>query len=175
LCVQVVLFACWRVVWGSFAVLHAVLSAMLETRDELSVLETACRAVFCMCRWCSDCTVLETLLHGLTQAQLSSAELCCCCAACPGDDVAASLGATRSSSNTELSFARGLFLLNCRAAHVQAIDIVTVRYNAWTSWSDKLASHIQQGRGHPLKAGADGFHHSPHVTCLQLDWPASMC
>eukprot|EP00775_Hariotina_reticulata_P002992 gene2992-3275_t len=43
-----------------------------------------------------------------------------------GDDMAASLGATRSSSNRELSFARGQFLLTCRAAQVQAIDIVKI-------------------------------------------------
>lgn len=44
-----------------------------------------------------------------------------------GDDMAASLGATRSADNAELAHARGQFLLTCRAMQVQAIDIVKVR------------------------------------------------
>jgi citrate lyase beta subunit len=44
-----------------------------------------------------------------------------------GDDMAASLGATRSGDNAELAHARGQFLLTCRAFQLQAIDIVKVR------------------------------------------------
>jgi citrate lyase beta subunit len=43
-----------------------------------------------------------------------------------GDDFAANLGATRTPDNRELDFARGMFLLTCRAMQVQAIDIVKV-------------------------------------------------
>lgn len=43
-----------------------------------------------------------------------------------GDDMAASLGATRRPDNAELAHVRGQFLLVCRALAVQAIDIVKV-------------------------------------------------
>lgn len=44
-----------------------------------------------------------------------------------GDDFAASIGATRSPSSSELMFARQSFIVHCRAYGVQPIDIVNVR------------------------------------------------
>jgi len=45
-----------------------------------------------------------------------------------GDDYAASVGATRTPSNMELSFARNMMLLHAARYGLQAIDIVNIRY-----------------------------------------------
>ncbi|KAF8073232.1 Clybl [Scenedesmus sp. PABB004] len=75
-----------------------------------------------------------------------------------GDDLAASLGATRSADNGELAHARGQFLLTCRAMQLQAIDIVNIdlseaglralaaeaRQAALQGWSGKQVIHPKQ-------------------------------
>ncbi|WIA09792.1 hypothetical protein OEZ85_009167 [Tetradesmus obliquus] len=75
-----------------------------------------------------------------------------------GDDMAASLGATRSADNGELAYARGQFLVTCRAMQVQAIDIVKIdlseagmrglaaeaRQAALAGWSGKQVIHPKQ-------------------------------
>ena len=45
-----------------------------------------------------------------------------------GDDYAASVGAQRTASNTELFFARNMMLLYAAKYDLQAIDIVNIRY-----------------------------------------------
>ncbi len=56
-----------------------------------------------------------------------------------GDDMAASLGATRTASNAELQWARQAVVVHCRAYKLPAIDIVKVR--SWVGGRQLRALH----------------------------------
>ena len=63
-----------------------------------------------------------------------------------GDDMAASLGATRTDDNFELQYARQRFVMHCRAFHIQAIDIVRVRRGrGWGHVSGGWGSRFTEG------------------------------
>jgi citrate lyase beta subunit len=66
-------------------------------------------AVYCMCR--------QTFQAAQSHPAASLVQLQACILG--GDDLAASLGATRTPDNSELQHARGMFLLTCRAMQVR--------------------------------------------------------
>eukprot|EP01083_Nonionella_stella_P092887 260177_1 len=57
------------------------------------------------------------------------------------DDYAADIGALRSASNSEVSFARNLTLLHAKAAGLQAIDLVNIRFKE----PDQLETESREG------------------------------